>query len=347
MPQISLEKLQAIASEIFLNIGATKVEAERVAEHLVTSNLVGHDSHGIIRIPQYVKSIKEGGINLDAKIDVIQETNSIALLDGNWGFGQVIAKKAMDLAIDKAAKSSISCVSVYNCNHIGRLGEYSEMAAKRDMIGIISVNNSGTGRIVAPYGGTVRRLSPNPISISFPTESENPILLDISCSVVAEGKLRVKFNRKEEVPEGWIIDSSGNPTTNPADFYGSNGSISGAILPLGGNFAYKGFGLGFVLDVLCGALSKAGCSREDATRIGNAIFIEAINISDFRPLDEFKAEVEKLRNYVKSSPLAPGFREILVPGEIEYREKSKRVNEGIFVEEGTWNQIAEIAKSLE
>lgn len=335
-----------ITFEIFLRSGLGKAEATTVSNHLVKSNLVGHDSHGVIRIPQYIRSIRNGKINVNAEIDVVHETNTMALLNGNWGFGQVIAERAMNLAIEKADKSTLACVSVYNCNHIGRLGHYAEMAAERDMVGIISVNNSGAGQVMAPYGGAAKRLSPNPISIGFPGGKWNVIILDISSSVVAEGKVRVKFNERKNVPEGWIMDASGRPTTDPANFYRPDGSVVGAILPLGGTAGYKGYGLGFVLDVLCGALSKAGCSREGATRIGNALFIEAIKISDFRRISEFKAEVEDLVNYVKSSPLMPGFSEILVPGEIEQREKARRTREGILVDEATWNSITEIAQTL-
>jgi uncharacterized oxidoreductase len=346
LPLLDDEKLRTITFEIFLRSGLGRAEAITVSNHLIESNLVGHDSHGVIRISQYVRSIKNGRINVTAEIDSVHETSTMALLNGNWGFGQVIAERAMNLAIEKADRSSLACVSVYNCNHIGRLGHYATMAAERDMVGIISVNNCGAGQVMAPYGGAAKRLSPNPISIGFPAGKWNTVLLDISSSVVAEGKVRVKFNEHKNVPEGWIMDASGRPTTDPADFYNQDGSVVGAIFPFGGTAGYKGFGLGFVLDVLCGALSTAGCSREGATRVGNALFVEAIKISDFRPISEFKAEVENLIKYVKSCPLAPDSSEILVPGEIEQREKARRMREGILVDEATWNSITEIAQTL-
>jgi uncharacterized oxidoreductase len=228
-------------------------------------------------------------------------------------------------------------------NHIGRLGEYPVIAAEKNMIGMITVNNHGAAQCMAAWGGIGRRLSPNPISIGLPTGTDDPVLLDITTAVVAEGKVRVKRNRGEKLPEGCIIDSQGNPSTNPNDFYGSPG---GAILPFGGIVGHKGYGLGFILDILAGALSGAGCSRADAPRFGNAVFIFVINIENFTPIAEFKKHVDGLIEYVKSSPKMPGVDEILFPGEIEAKERKKRLAEGIFVEDETWNQIVKTAEEL-
>ncbi|MFI5449763.1 MAG: Ldh family oxidoreductase [Candidatus Bathyarchaeia archaeon] len=344
MPVLTEKRLTEFCSKVLKQLGASDEEAERVTTHLVTNNLMGHDSHGVIQLANYAHQIKRGEIKPGAKMEIVRETPCTAVLDGNWGFGQLIAKKAMEMAIEKAGRNSISCLSVRNCNHIGRLGEYSTMAAERNMIGIISANDHGTGLIMAPYGGITRKLSPNPISIAFPSNRDHPILLDMSCTVVAQGKLLVKRSRKENIPEGWAIDVSGKSITNPNDYWGPP---EGAILPLGGSVAgHKGFGLGFVLDVLDGVLGGAGCSREDATRDGNGLFIIAINITDFVHLDEFRREVEQFTRHVKSSALAPGFTEILVPGDSEYREQIKRRKDGIMIEEETWRTILEIAHEV-
>jgi hydroxycarboxylate dehydrogenase B len=343
MPVFSERELQEFCSNILLQLGATNEEAERVATHLVTNNLVGHDSHGVIHLPGYVGQLQKGEIQLGTKLEIIRETPTIAVLDGHWGFGQLIAKQAMDLAIHKAAQSSISCVGVRHCNHIGRLGEYTLMAAMQNMIGILSVNDAGGGLAMAPFGGIERRLSPNPISIAFPSGvADRPILLDMSSTTVAQGKLAIRRNRGETLPEGWAIDAKGQPVVDPKDYWGPP---QGALLPLGGMIAgHKGFGLGFVLDILDGVLGGAGISRAGVTRLANGLFISVIKIEDFVPHEEFQSEVQNLTRYVKSSALAPGFSEILVPGEFEYREQNKRRAKGIVIEEETWRKLLDTAR---
>ncbi len=344
MPVFSEKELHDFCFDILSRLGASDEEADRVATHLVTSNLVGHDSHGVIHLPGYVEQLKAGEIKLGTSIDTVRETPSMAVLDGNWGFGQLIAQKAMQIAIQKADKTSISCIGVRNCNHIGRLGEYSTMAAEKNMVGIISVNDHGTAHVMAPFGGITGRLSPNPISIAFPGgNGEPPILLDMSTTVVAEGKLSVRRSKGESIPEGWAIDARGQPVTNPEGYWGPP---RGALLPLGGALAgHKGFGLGFMLDVLDGALGGAGPSREGATRLGNGLFISVIKISDFVPPEDFKEQVQNLVRFVKSSQLAPGFSEILVPGEFESRQMNRRKATGITIEQETWRRLLVTARS--
>jgi len=344
MPVFSEKELHDFCVKILVKLGATDEEADRVSTHLVTSNLVGHDSHGVIQIPNYARQVRAGEIKPGTEPEIIRETAAMAVIDGNWGFGQVVAKKAMSIAIKKADSASISCVGVRHCNHIGRVGEYSVMAAEQNMIGIISVNDQGAGLAMAPFGGIDRRLSPNPISIAFPSgEANRPVLLDMSSTTVAQGKVSVARNRGTSVPEGWAIDATGRPVTNPNDYFGPP---EGALIPLGGALAgHKGFGLGFMLDVLDGVLGGAGCSREGATRMGNGVFISVIKISDFVDPDDFKNQVESLTQFVKSSRLAPGFSEILVPGEFEHREQSKRRAKGIMIDDETWRKLVDTARA--
>jgi hydroxycarboxylate dehydrogenase B len=343
MPILSAEQLSKVGADIFEAAGVPADEAQVVAESLVKSNLTGHDSHGVIRIPQYLPLLKRGAIVPGAKMEVVRETPNTAVLNGNWGFGQVMARKAMEVAIEKAEAHSLASVAMSQSNHVGRLGEYPVMAAEKNMIGMITVNNHGAAQCMAAWGGIGRRLSPNPLSIGLPTGTVDPVLLDITTAVVAEGKVRVKKNRGEELPEGCIIDAQGNPSTDPNDYYGPPG---GAILPFGGVVGHKGYGIGFVLDILAGALSGAGCSRADASRFGNAVFIFVIKIENFLTPEEFKAHVDGLIEYVKSSPKMPGVDEILFPGEIEAKERKKRLETGIFIEDETWEQIAQTAEEL-
>ena len=342
MPNFTHDQLRKSSIEIFKAVGATDYEARIVSDSLVEANLAGHDSHGVLRIPQYVGMIRRGDIKPGANCDIVRETPAIALIDGNWGFGQLIATKAMRIAIEKAQNCSISSVSVYNCNHIGRLASYVLMAAERDMIAMMMVNGHGGDQSVAPFGGVARRLGTNPIAVAIPTKND-PFVLDITTSAVAGGKMRVKRVRREKLPEGWLVDSEGNPATDPEVYFTEP---RGALLPLGGVLGYKGYGLSLVVDILAGALSEAGCSRAGAPRLGNGIWTCVINIENYTPIDEFKDRVQLLIEYVKSSPRAPGFSEIIIPGERSFRKRSERLKEGIFIEDETWQHIMKTRQSL-
>ncbi|MBI3912494.1 MAG: Ldh family oxidoreductase [Armatimonadetes bacterium] len=342
MPTVSHEELLSFATEIVRAMGTSADEAEVIARSLVDANLAGHDSHGVIRLEQYAQMVRVGAIILGGPVTVIKETPATALLDGGWNFGQLVARRAMDVALRKARQWGVSTVSVRNSNHLGRLGEYTLLAAKAEMIGIGCVNNHGHGNIVAPFGGMDGRLATNPISIASPGP-ERPLLLDITTSVVAEGKVRVKRNVGERVPLGWLINYRGEPTTDPNDLYTDP---PGAILPLGGEVAHKGYGLAVMVDVLAGALSGAGCSQSATARPGNATFFTVVDIGKFVPLEEFRRHVEVLINHVRASPLAPGGREILMPGEVEFREEERRRREGIPIDPETWRQLVECAREL-
>lgn len=337
MPIFTAAQLREIGTKIFLAAGASREEAEWVSNLLVKANLVGHDSHGFIRVIQYVKAIQRGDINTNAKLEIVKETPTSALVNGNWGFGQVIAKKAMEIAIDKGRNGTVGTVCAFNVYHIGRLADYTMMAAENDMIGVAMANSL---RSVAAYGGVERLLSTGPLSYAFPCGCEFPFVLDIATSVVAEGKVRVALHKGEKLPEGCIIDKNGNPSTNPADYYDG-----GALLPLGGDsYGHKGFGIGLAVEVLSGILSMSGQSYLPSKK-GNGLFFQAINIESFLPIDEFKRQVDALVERTKSCKVRPGFSEILIPGEIEWRTERERLSKGIYLPDRTWEEIQTIASS--
>ncbi len=211
------------------------------------------------------------------------------------------------------------------------------------MIGIVMCNDHGAGSAVAPFGGIDPKLSTNPISIGIPTADEAPIIVDMASSVVAEGKIRVQQNRNGKMPAGWAIDHEGEATTDTAAFYGPP---RGAVLPFGGIAAHKGFCLSVAVDIISGALSRAGCTGDNPVNAGNAVFLLALNIGAFVSLDEFTAEVGSFVEYLKGSRLMEGYEEILMPGEPEYRRKRALEESGISVEETTWQQILETADSF-
>jgi uncharacterized oxidoreductase len=335
MPTFHAEPLKQISREIFTAAGATSDEARIVADALVEANLAGHDSHGILRIPEYVRWMEEKLVTVGARLEIVRESDSFAVVDGGWGFGQVVAREAMEVAIKKAEQAGIGTVAARQCCHIGRVGDYPMMAAARGMAAVMFVNTHGGGKLVAPWGGKERRLSANPISVAIPRKKGTPIVVDISTSAIAEGKVRSMLNRKVPVPPGNVIDAEGNPTTDAAKFYGPP---AGALLPFGG---HKGFALGLVTDILAGALSGGGCSRRDASRIGNTFLVFVLDIDRLRGKEPFYADIEQLVEYVKSSALAPGFQEILVPGEPEAFEQERRRRNGVPVDDETWRQVTE------
>ncbi len=262
MPTLRPDRLEQLITTIFERAGAPTDHAACVADHLVRSNLAGHDSHGAIRVPQYIDLIDAGRILPAATAQVVTRLPAGAAMDGRGGFGQVIARDAMRLAIELAKKSAIGAVTVRNCSHTGRIGTYTEMAAAAGLVGIATVNSGGAGHAVAPFGGTAARLSTNPISIAAPTDGPFPIVLDMATSIAPEGKVRTYLQADKPLPSGWIVDAEGNPSFNAADFY-----AGGAILPLGGAAGHKGYGLGFMVDVLAGALSGGGCCARPAAAI--------------------------------------------------------------------------------
>jgi uncharacterized oxidoreductase len=343
MPLIPAGELRSLGVQIFETLRVPHEEAVWVAELLMRANLVGHDSHGVIRIPQYAQAIRSALIKPGVPPEIAKEAPATALIDGHWGLGQVVARYAMELAIRKARDTKISSVCAYNLYHVGRLADYTRMAAERDCAAIMMVNGGGASPIVAPFGGTAGRLSTNPISIAFPTGGPVPFLLDMATSVVAEGKVRVKRNRGARTPDGWLLDNQGQPTTDPNALYQEP---RGAILPLGGSAGHKGFGLAMVVEILGGVLTHAGYARPGASRFSNGTFIVVIDISAFIDPRQFRTEIDDLLAYVKSAPIAPGVEAILYPGEPESVEQQRRERDGIPLEDETWQQVMALAQEL-
>ena len=341
MPTVNHNVLRNFIYNIYRAGDGVDEDARIVSDHVVDSNLVGHDSHGVINALNYLSSM-EGGPSAD-KLEIIRETPTSAVIDAHRALGMVAARKAMELTVQKAEAHTIGAVGLHQCGHAGRMGEYPPIAARAGMIGIVLLN--GGGRFMHPFGGTSRRLPPNPIAISVPRKDGQPLLLDMTLSVIAGGKMLVKVARGEEMPEGWMIDSDGKPVTNPNDFLERTDDT--AVMPLGGfQFGHKGFGLGFMVDAIAGGLSWAGCTRDKPTRGGSGIVMIAIKIEDFIGLDIYLQEIDYMIEWVKSSARLPGTDEIYVPGEFEERNLHRRSREGIPIEEPTWNAIVEKAKEL-
>ena len=337
MPNFTAEELTTVCLNVFQELNIPAAEAEVVTRSMVDANRVGHDSHGVIHLPKYVRELEARLIQPGAPTETLHESASIAVLDGNWGFGPVIATRAVELAIQKAKQTDVSSVAVSQCNEVGRLGGYACLAADAEMIGLLMTNDHGGGTCVAPHGGIEGRLSTNPLACAVPIEGRDPIVLDMSTSVVASGKIRVQQHENEALPDGWLIDAEGASTTNPDDFYGIPPA---SLLPFGGPVsAHKGFGLSIIVDILAGALTGAGCSQSEDARVGNGLFVFVINVASFRGFPGFSAEIARFIGYLKSAKRAAGFDTIRVPGERGWEAQRKREQEGIPIDAETWTQI--------
>jgi len=340
MPTLKGEQLEKITFHLFCAAVAPEEHSRIVAQHLAENNLAGHDSHGLIRVIQYIRQIKEGVILPAAKPEIINESPSAARVDGHFGFGQVVARFSTELAIAKAKKQGVSCVTVRRLRHMGRLGAYAEMAARADCAAILCCTNGGQALAQAPFGGTQRRLGTNPFAMAFPSEEEGPILSDFATSVAAEGKLRVYRARGHKLPDGWVLDKEGRPSNNPNDFYDG-----GALLPVGGSVGHKGFCLAFMADVFGGILSGNGFPGAPGdAQATNGTFILVIDLQWFAPLAKLRSDVSKLVGYVKNTPLAQGSEGILYPGEKEVKTRKERGKKGIEIEDDTWNQVKALIK---
>ncbi len=340
MPNFSPETLRHIGYQLFEAAGCKPEDAHVVVNHLIESNLFGHDSHGAIRFGEYLRAIREGRFQPRETPETVSENPCTAVVDARGALGQIGASYAMNLAIEKAGRHGVGTVTLRNTSHVGRVGAYPLMAAQTEMIGLAFVNAGRLGYQIVPFGGIDGRLSTNPIAFAAPRREAPPIFVDMTTSVSAEGKIRVAINQGKQVPEGWIIDAQGNPTTDPKNF---KGPPPGAILPLGGVVAHKGYGLSIVVELLGGALSGQGCAAGERSMASNGVLFTVYHIEHFTTLDAFYNEVELLLNHIKSSRLAPGFVEILAPGEPEFRNAQRKMVEGIDIDETTWNNICEEA----
>ncbi len=334
---ITQQPLLTFATEIFQACGAPANEACIVADHLVTASLMGYDTHGVIRIPQYVEDVGKGMIRPGAALSIEKETETTAVLDCGWNFGQIGGVNAIDLAIAKARRYHTATVVARRSNHAGRLGAYTQRAAENGLLAIGVCNSPRHGHFVIPWGGREGRLATNPVSFAAPNNSGPPILADFSTAEASEGAIRLRRNMSENLPDGWIVDAAGKESNDPNDFYGPP---RGAILPFGGKRGYRGFALGLMVEILGGLL---GGSSITAHQPGNGLAFVVIDVSAFVEPEQFAAMMHDLRDYIKSSPPAPGFDEVSLPGEPDFSRRERRMRDGIPIDDSTWQQICEAA----
>lgn len=337
MPSITPEKLTDFTTAIFTGYAIPADVASQVAKSLVLANLKGHDSHGVIRIVEYVDWMAKGWVDPHGKLEVIREQPGILILSGNFGFGQVIGREAMTLGIAKAKKDGACILSLRCSGHLGRVGEFMEMAADAGLAAFGFTNTHGGGVLVAPHGGCERRLSANPMVGGAPRSGDANLVMDISTCKVAEGKIKVARNKGTPLAPGLFVNGQGQPSTDPEEYYANP---PGAILPMA---EHKGFALSLFCEVFAGALTGAGCSKPNVARVANGFMAFLVDPAAFCGAEFFNSEMAGLSEFVKSSRLVSGFDEIQLPGEPEAREQKKRQQSGITIDETTWKKICAVA----
>lgn len=345
MPRLRSDDLVRLGTDLFTTVGVPADEAALVSEHMVDAGLLGHDTHSVLRFPQYTTMARDGQVKAGAPLEILREHKGVLQVSGGWNFGPVTATRVAELAIAKAREHAIVAITVKDCNHVARLGRFVDIIARQgDLIAVLCANGHGSDLAVAPYGGRERRLPTNPLAVGIPTKRDWPIVLDMTTSMTSGGALRDYRNKEQPVPEGCIIDGAGRLTTDVEDYYGTP---NGAMLPLGFPLVgHKGFGLSLVIDILSGALSGAGCSQADPPETGNALFLTVYDIAAFRDVAEFHGEVDRFIDFLKSCPPMEGFDEVMLPGEKSHRIYQERRRSGLDVDDNAWEQICAMADEL-
>jgi uncharacterized oxidoreductase len=344
---IAPDPLQQLTTTIFAHAGSSGDEAADIAHHLVEANLTGHDSHGVIRIAPYLALKDDGKILPDRKIGLLTDAGALLIVDGKKGYGQPVARQAIDLAVERARQHGVAVVGIRNTAHLGRIGAWAEQAAAAGMVSLHFVNTTGAGIRVAPFGGSDARLSVDPMAMGVPRRGGEAIIHDMSTAVIAAGKVRVAANKGALLPEGCIIDGKGAPSREPGALFGDP---PGALLPLGGDVGgHKGYGLAIFCEVLAGALTGGGSSHPDnpdADRLVNNML--SILIDPIRLIGEeaMSADLERLIAWLRASKPIRSGDEILMPGEPERRSRARRARDGIPLDANTLEQIRGAARSV-
>jgi len=345
MISVSKDVLTDYGCRVLEAAGVPKDEAAFVTECLVNNDLKGYTTHGVLRIPWYVPGFQKGDTQVfgkaGVKIKILRETPAVTIVDGCGGIGFTVAKQAMELTIEKAKRVGMATTGCQNTGHIGRVGMWAEMALEHDMIGVAL---QGGATFTTPWGGIERKLPPNPVSVAIPTGHGSPFVMDICMAPSSAGKMYSLAQSGEEVPPGWLIDNEGNPTQNPNIWVRGEG----AMLPLGqAGLGYKGYALSMVLSVLSGPLIGSYDFEIHRPTYGG-IFLGAIDIAAFTPIEEFKKSMDDMVADIKSSKLAKGFKEILIPGEGARAREEQALKSGVLlhVRGWGWEMMMETAKGL-
>ncbi|MCY3801363.1 MAG: Ldh family oxidoreductase [Chloroflexi bacterium] len=335
MPSFASEGLRVFARDVFIACNTPEDVAEEVATALILADLSGHPSHGVIRIPSYIDEMNAGRVVPGNRVTEISRTATAVLLDANWGFGHPAAAHATREVAAMALESGIALAGLISLNHVGRLGQWAEQAADLGVILLMFTGGEYTTNTATPFGGMSRLLSTNPMSAAIPSATKGSMILDFATTASAEGKLRVARAKGAQVPPNTILDKHGNPTTDPEDFYDG-----GMLLPFG---AHKGYALSMLVHALGSCLT--GAWRSDrANKFGAALI--GIDPAVFVPAEIGGGGVDRLFGRMTTAKPAPGFDEVLVPGEPERRSRERYSKEGVELPEATVDALRESGDAL-
>lgn len=342
MPKFQHAALLEFGERLLRAGGVPEEDAQLLATLLVKADLRGYSGHGIIRAPSYASWIKDGTTQVSEKPKVVHEGKTTAVIDGNHYIGQVVAHDGMKLAIKKAQEHGVGIVCLRRAGHVGRLADYMEMATEQGMIGMAAVS-VGAGSVTL-YGGMERVTGTNPMAFGIPARNGAHIVLDFATAAMSMGELQKRDARGEPIPENVMLDGYGNPAQDMKTF---RGPPRGVLLPFGG---YKGSGLNLVVEILGGILSGNGLGREwwdKGAHAVNGVFLQAIAVEEFQPREKFFVGVDELISHAKEIKPAPGFSEILLPGERARKIEARQMKEGVELDEPTWISLTQLARELE
>jgi LDH2 family malate/lactate/ureidoglycolate dehydrogenase len=325
--------LLALASAALKAVGVVDDEADLVAEVLVDAEERGYDSQGVMRLPSYLRWAKAGDFNSPASIKVLRDSPSAIAVNGGNSWGAVVASRVMTMCIDHARLTGACFAAVADLGHVGRLGYYVERAAEEGMIGILALSGSTSSPVMAPWGGTEARLSTNPIAFGFPYPGGAPVVIDISTTQAARGKVAIAATKGRPIPNSWALDAAGNPTTDPKQAL----PPAGTMAPLGG---HKGYALAVAVELLTAALAG------EYPREGDGMFVAAINIGSVTEPDVFARAVSALDASVRSSAPRSGFPAPVLPGTGSAERKERSRTQGVEVAPEIWRQVADAVAGL-
>jgi len=349
MVTIQVKNLIDFVAEVFSRSESSPEEARRIATYLTTANLTGHDSHGVIRVPLYVSWQKAGSVVPDQIAEVVVDTPSLAVIDGKFGYGQTVTPQAVRIGIDKCKKAGLAAIALRNAGHIGRVGDWAEMAAAEGLVSVHFVNAAGS-LLVAPYGGVEKRLSTAPYCVGIPRQGQDPIVLDFATSIVAEGKVLVASRGGKKLPEGALIDADGTLSEEPTVLYGphtrdgprDHTQGTGAIRAFG---EHKGSGLAFICELLGGALTGTGATSADR-RFANGMFAIYVDPRVVDTSNFFDVEISRYVDFIRATKPVAGVDAVLIPGDPEKKTRANRTRNGVPLPDDTWAAIVNTAREV-
>jgi uncharacterized oxidoreductase len=349
MVTIKVENLIDFVADVFAHAESSPEEARRIATYLTTANLTGHDSHGVIRVPVYIRWKKMGSVVPNQTPETVVDTPSLVVVDGKFGYGQTVTPIAVRIGIEKCRKAGLSAVALRNAGHIGRVGDWAEMAAAEGLVSVHFVNAAGS-LLVAPFGGVEKRLSTAPYCVGIPREEEPPIVLDFATSIVAEGKCLVASRGGKALPKGALIDADGTLSEDPHVMYGpytpdgprDHTKGTGAIRAFG---EHKGSGLAFICELLGGALTGTGATAPNR-RFANGMLAFYVDPKVVDTSNVFDGEIARYVDFIRATKPVAGVEQVLIPGDVERKTRADRTANGVPLPDDTWAAIVNTARDV-